>query len=109
MAPLPFDPYVFDTLLRDLVGHGRKASQFLVFVFLYRHTHAAGRATAAFSHSVMAESVGLSKRSVQAAIYALVRRKLVRSHRRKPTSVPQYTVLTPWRDRVGAPARLPAH
>ena len=33
------DPYVIDTLLPDLVGHDRRPGAFLVYLFLWRHTH----------------------------------------------------------------------
>ena len=90
------DPYIIDTLMRDLVAHSRSAAAFLVCLQLYRLTHGAGRETAAISHAVLADLTGLSKRSVQTAIAHLVERRLIRQRKRRPTAVPIYTVLTPW-------------
>ena len=90
------DPYIPETLMRDLVAHSRSASAFLVYFQLYCLTHGSGRGATAISHSVLAELVGLSKRSVQMAIEHLAGRRLIRSHKARATSVPVYTVLTPW-------------
>lgn len=93
---MKIDPYVVDTLMRDLVSHSRSASAFLVYLQLYRHTHGAGREHIALSHAVLAELTGLSKRSVQMAVTHLASRRLIRQQKAKLTSVPVYTVATPW-------------
>ena len=67
------DPYVIDTLMRDLVGHSRSATAFLVYLQLYRHTRGAGRESVAMSHAVLADLIGISKRSVQTAVAHLYR------------------------------------
>lgn len=90
------DPYVVDSLMRDLVAHSRSSAAFLVYLQLYRHTHGAGKESVAMSHSVLAETIGLSKRSVQNAVAHLVDRRLIRKRKGRPTAVPVYTVLTPW-------------
>jgi len=90
------DPYVIDTLMRDLVAHSRSSAAFLVYLQLYRHTHGAGRDTVAMSHKVLAEWIGISKRSVQTALAHLMDRRLIRRRMSRPTAVPVYTVLTPW-------------
>lgn len=82
--------------MRDLVAHSRSSAAFLVYLQLYRHTHGAGRESAAMSHAVLAELIGISKRSVQTAVAHLAERRLVRRRRARPTAVPVYTVLTPW-------------
>jgi hypothetical protein len=89
------DPYLIDTLMRDLVAHSHSASAFLVYMQLYRHTHGAGRESVAMSHAVLAELAGISKRSVQTAAH-LAERHLIRRKQPRPTAVPFYTVLTPW-------------
>src|SRR5579864_396242 len=76
------DPYIIDTLMRDLVEHSRSSAAFLVYLQLYRHTHGAGRESVAMSHSVLAEFIGISKRSVQTALAHLIDRRLIRQ--RKP-------------------------
>jgi hypothetical protein len=93
---MEIDPYICDTLMRDLVGHSRSATAFLVYLQLYRWTQGAGRNSVAISHAVLAESAGISKRSAQAAIAHLLVRHLIRSHKARSTAVPVYTVLTPW-------------
>ena len=90
------DPYIVDTLMRDLVAHSRSPAAFLVYMQLYRHTHGAGRESAAMSHSVLADLIGISKRSVQTAVAHLAERRLIGRRRARPTAVPVYTVLTPW-------------
>lgn len=90
------DPYIFDVLMRDLVAHSRSSAAFLVYLQLYRHTHGAGRESAAMSHRALVELVGISKRSVQTALAHLIERRLVRQRKARPTAVPVYTVLTPW-------------
>ncbi len=93
---MKIDPYVLDTLMRDLVAHDRSSAAFLVYLQLYRHTHGEGGASARMSHAALAELVGISKRSVQMAITRLIARRLIRQRKARPTSIPVYTVLTPW-------------
>lgn len=90
------DPYIVDTLMRDLVAHSRSSAAFLVYLQLYRHTHGVGRESVAMSHQVLAELIGLSKRAVQTALAHLINRRLIRRRKAHPTAVPIYTVLTPW-------------
>ena len=90
------DLYIIDTLMRDLVAHSRSPAAFLVYLQLYRHTHGVGRESAAMSHAVLADLIGLSKRSVQNAVAHLAARRLIRRRKTRPTAVPVYTVLTPW-------------
>jgi hypothetical protein len=97
--PIALDPYVVDVLLPDLVGHDRHPSAFVVYLALWRHT-AGGRAPAQLSLRELAEATGLSKRAVQDAVDALVRRKLVTLDRATPTSVPSYYLLRPWARRA---------
>ena len=86
--------------MRDLVAHSRSPAAFLVYLQLYCLSRGSDRPSAAIRHGVLAELIGLSKRSVH-----LVDRKLLRSHKARPTSVPVYTVLTPWLRRPKAPDR----
>lgn len=97
------DPYVIDTLMRDLVAHSRSAAAFLVYLQLYRLTQGAGRESAAVSHAVLAELTGISKRSVQTAVGHLAQRRLIKRRRSRPTATPVYTVLTPWTRSPSAP------
>lgn len=90
------DPYIVDTLMRDLVAHSHSSAAFLVYLQLYRHTQGVGRESVAMSHAVLADLTGLSKRSIQTALGHLLERRLIRRRKAKPTAVPVYTVLTPW-------------
>ena len=93
---MDLDPYLTETLMRDLVAHSRSSSSFLVYLQLYCLTRGAGRTSIAMSYSVLAELTGISKRSVQTAISHLVSRKLLKSYKARPTALPVYTVVTPW-------------
>ena len=91
------EAYVFDTLMRDLIGHDRSASAFVVYVHLWRHTHGADEATVQTSLRDIAEGTGFSKRGVQEALSVLARRQLIGIARQSITDVPVYTVKRPWR------------
>ena len=93
-ASYGLDRYVIDTLMRDLVGHDRRASSFLVYLCLTAADHA-GRA--ALSHAQLAERTGLSRRAVQDAIGHLRRRGLITIDRGGPTDIATYQPLMPWR------------
>jgi hypothetical protein len=94
---LQIDDYVIDTLMRDLIGHDRQPSAFIVYLQLWRETHARHRAAAQVALQDIAELTGLSKRSVQSALGWLVKRRLVTVERASITAIPVYTVLRPWR------------
>ena len=98
------DPYIVDTLMRDLVAHSHSSAAFLVYLQLYRHTHGAGRDSVAMSHKILAELTGISKRTVQTAVAHLIGRRLIRSRKPRPTAVPVYTVLTPWMRKTHPPS-----
>ena len=91
------DAYVFDTLMRDLIGHDRAASAFVVYLHLWRRTLAAGEATVQTSLRDIAEGTGFSKRGVQEALSVLSRRQLIGIARQSVTDVPVYSVKRPWR------------
>lgn len=97
MTGIPVDAYILDTLMPDLVGHDRHPSAFVVYLILWRATHARGVATAQIALRDIAENAGLSKRSVQAALSWLSKRHLVTAARESITAVPVYTVHRPWR------------
>ena len=97
MATLSVDPYVVDTLMRDLIQHDRSPSSFVVYLYLWRRTHAVSKESARVSHNMLAEATGLSKSAVQLAVKNLVRRRLLRVHRASVTAVPEYVVQCPWR------------
>jgi len=90
------DSYVIDTLMADLVGHDRQPSAFLVYLMLWRQTVGAEAPSAQLSLLDLAAGTGLSKRSVQAALSWLARRKLIAVQRAGITAVPVYSVRRPW-------------
>ncbi len=96
MPAIEVDAYVVDTLMADLVGHDRQPSAFLVYLYLWRHTHAAGEDTAQVSLIDLATGTGLSKRSVQEALRWLSKRRLLSIQRAGITAIPVYTVRRPW-------------
>jgi DNA-binding MarR family transcriptional regulator len=93
MATIEIDDYVLDVLMRDLVGHDRSPSAFLVYLYLWRRTRD-GEPRLPLQR--IAEGTGLSKRSVQAAIGHLEDRRLLRVKRESITAVPEYAALRPW-------------
>jgi hypothetical protein len=95
-SPIAVEPYVVDVLLADLVGHDKRPSSFVLYLWLYAMTRGVGRKTAFFSYQMLTDRTGLSKRAVQRAVIHLRRRQLIRVTRASPTAVPEYAVLTPW-------------
>lgn len=89
------DPYIIDTLMRDLVCHDRSAASFLVFLHLWTETKS-GTQPVATSYQSIAGSVGLSKRSVQTGVAKLAVRRLVTVRRANATAIPEYRVRKPW-------------
>jgi hypothetical protein len=94
---LNLDDYVVDVLMRDLVGHDRRPASFLVYLW-FTFEEARRHGAVQVSYQELAESVGLSKSSAQAAVGWLVRRKLLTAAKENATAVPSYTVRSPWRD-----------
>lgn len=82
--------------MRDLVGHDRKASAYVVYLFLWSRTLGANAESARVSLQQLADGTGLSKRGVQAAVKTLTRRRLLSSQRRGPTAVPEYFLHKTW-------------
>ena len=95
--PLPLPAYVIDVLMRDLVGHDRAPSAFVVWLWLWRRSRAEGRPAVNASLQTIASETGLSKSAVQDAVRRLRARSLLRSERSGPTAPPRYEVLEPWR------------
>ncbi|HUD12958.1 MAG TPA: helix-turn-helix domain-containing protein [Terracidiphilus sp.] len=90
------DDYVTDVLMRDLVGHDKRPVSFLVYLWLASEQARRGVAVQ-ISYQELAESIGVSKSSVQSAVLWLVRRKLVLVSKATVTATPRYKVQTPWR------------
>jgi len=92
------DDYVVDVLMRDLVGHDRQPSGFLVYLWLTFEASRTRREGVQVSYQTVADAVGISKSAAQTAIRWLLKRKLIESRKSAPTAVPAYRVLRPWRN-----------
>jgi hypothetical protein len=98
MTRFTLDAYIVDVLMRDLIGHDRMPSAFIVYLWLWRKTKGSGRSSVGASLKTIADETGLSKSSVQNALRALIeRRHLVRAKRLGLTEAPIYDVLEPWK------------
>jgi hypothetical protein len=93
------DDYIIDVLMRDLVGHDRRPVSFLVFLWLASAQARTGEPVQV-SFQEMAESVGVSKSSAQAAVRWLIPRKLLSATKANATAVPCYRVMSPWKGRL---------
>ena len=93
---LSLDPHVVDVLLPDLIGHDKRPSSFVLYLWLYAMTKGVGRKSGFFSYQMICDRTGLSKRAVQRAVIHLRRRQLIKVARKAPTAVPEYSVATPW-------------
>jgi hypothetical protein len=90
---IALDRYVVDVLMRDLVGHDRSPSAFVVYLAIHG---AAAEGKALFSYQAMADLTGLSKRTCQDAVARLHRRGLVQIRRKGATDAAEYLPLRPW-------------
>ncbi len=98
------DDYVLDVLMRDLVGHDRSPSAYLVYLHLWSQTVGRRAKTARLSHQMVASATGLSKSAAQVGMRRLVRRRLVSVQRESATATPEYRILRPWRGKAKANA-----
>jgi hypothetical protein len=93
---ISLDDYVIDVLMRDLVGHDRRVVSFLVYLW-FAGEQRKGNVVEA-SYRQIAESIGVSKSSAQAAVGWLIKRKLLAATKKTVTATPRYRVLAPWRE-----------
>ena len=84
---IKLDYYVLDSLMRDLVGHDRRPVCFLVYLWLAAEQQRRRKAVRV-SYRDLAESIGVSKSSAQAAVGWLIRRKLISVTRTHVTATP---------------------
>ena len=96
IARIALDPYVIETLMPDLVGHDRRPSAFLVYLYLWHRTTGGRARSDAISLRTIAESTGVSKRAVQNALRALTRRRLISVSQTSPTAASTFVVHRPW-------------
>jgi hypothetical protein len=96
MIQITLDAYVIDCLLPDLVGHDRRLSSFIIYLYLYRHAAQQASWSVRMSHQAIASATGLSRSAVQSALAHLQSRQLIATSRAHPTAVPLHRVLRPW-------------
>jgi hypothetical protein len=94
---MTIDDYVVDVLMRDLVGHDRQPTSFLVYLWFTFEAFRSRHERIYASYQTVADAVGISKSAAQSGIRWLVRRKLLEASKSSPTAVPAYRVLRPWR------------
>jgi hypothetical protein len=94
---IPVDDYVFDILMRDVVGHDRQPAAYLVYLYLYGQASRQKWKPVAASLRMLAEATGLSKSAVQTAFDLLRRRELIKTTRDNATAMPQHRVMRHWR------------
>lgn len=99
-AAIALDSYVLDVLMRDLVGHDKKPSAFIVYLYLAVRIEREMKHRVEASYGAIASATGLSKSAVQHAISHLKKRKLIIVSRDSPTSTPQYRLHRHWRLRL---------
>jgi len=93
------DDYILEVLMRDLVGHDRAPSAYLVYLHLWGQSEGRRQKVVRASHQTIADATGLSKSAVQGGMRILTRRRLVSVHRQSATAVPEYRVARPWLNR----------
>ncbi len=96
MAKIEIEPYVFDVLMPDLVGHDKRPAAFVVYLYLLGAATRLRRDRVGASLQTIATRTGLSKSTVQAALRHLVWRGLIDSTVRATTREPVRRVLRPW-------------
>jgi len=94
---IPIDDYVLDVLMRDLIGHDRCSTAFLVYLHLYGQAARAQWQPIPASLRLIAETTGLSKSAVQTALDLLRARELIATSSVHPTAVPKHRVMRHWR------------
>ena len=92
----PVDDYVFDVLMRDIVGHDQKPAAYLAYLHLYSRAARARWKPVPMSLRALAETTGLSKSAVQTGLELLRRRRLIETTSDHPTATPEHRVLRPW-------------
>src|SRR5687767_12429023 len=92
---IPVDDYVFDVLMRDIVGHDQKPAAYLAYLYLYGLAARRKWKPVTASLRELAEATGLSKSAVQTALELLRRRRLIETTSDHPTATPAHRVLRP--------------
>ena len=94
---IPTDTYIIDVLMRDLVGHDRQPASYLVYLYLFGQAARNKWKPVPASLRGLADSTGLSKSAVHAALENLRRRELIVTTAVHATAMPRHRVLRHWR------------
>ncbi len=97
---IPVDDYVFDVLMRDVVGQDRRPAAYLVYLYLYGLAARTRWKPVVASLRRLAEATGLSTSAVQSALELLRRRELIETGSDHATAVPEDRVLRHWRHKT---------
>ena len=96
---IPVDDYIFDVLMRDLIGHDQQPAAYLVYLYLYGQATRVQWKPVTASLRTLAEATGLSKSAIQVALATLRRRQLIVTTRDHATASSRHRVLRHWRAR----------
>ena len=96
---IPLDDYVFDVLMRDLIGHDQQPAAYLVYLYLYGQAARKNWKRVVASVRTLADATGLSKSAIQVALATLRRRQLIATTADHVTATPRHRVLRHWRTR----------
>ena len=94
---IPLDDYVFDVLMRDLIGHDQQPAAYLVYLYLYGQAARKNWKRVVASVRTLADATGLSKSAIQTALASLRRRELIVTTRDHATATSRHRVLRHWR------------
>ena len=94
---VPFEDYVLDVLMCDLVGHDRQPAAYLVYLHLYGQAARNQWKPVKASLRTLADATGLSKSAIQTALENLRRRELIVTSSDHVTATPLHRVLRHWR------------
>src|SRR5437879_11709779 len=93
---IPLDDYVFDVLMRDLIGHDQQPAAYLVYLYLYGQAARKNWKRVVASVRTLADATGLSKSAIQTALANLRRRELIVTTRDQATANPRHRVIRHW-------------
>ena len=94
---IPLDDYVFDVLMRDLIGHDQQPAAYLVYLYLYGQAARKNWKRVVASVRTLADATGLSKSAIQTALASLRRRELIVTTRDHATATSRHRVVRHWR------------
>ena len=85
----------------DLVGHDKKPSSFIVYLYLLSRMTRRRSNKVQVSYQTIADDTGLSKSAVQMSLRHLQQRRLISAQLASKTATPIYSVIRPWRRVAG--------